>query len=220
MMSQFTPPHQLARLARTCRSLAAAAVLGVAAAGAAPMLGFAPEPDPVPRRWQLEVQPGPLRVATVDVKGVGPRSYLYMTYTAVNSSGEDLLFAPMFDLSTGDGQTLRSGRDVPQAVTTELLSRAQDQFMQDQISIIGEFLQGEENAKHGVVIWPLKDMSPAKITVYAAGFSGETKTVDSPDGKQKFILRKTLMLDYNTPGSLEGQKSDAIPLREKSWIMR
>src|SRR5437870_4091815 len=88
--------------------------LPVAVAALAPMMAIAPEPDPVPRRWQLEVEAGPLRVASVQVRDSGARSYMYMTYKAVNNSGEDLLFAPMFELSLGDGKVLRSGRDVPQ----------------------------------------------------------------------------------------------------------
>ncbi len=221
-------PTTLTRTTFTGRTLAARLVLvlravmhlGLAACLLAPLMAIAPEPDPVPRRWQLEIEPGPLRVATVNVKDLGPRSYIYMTYRVTNSSGDDLLFAPLFELSTGDGQTLRSGRDVPQAVTNELLASAQDPFMQDQISIIDELLQGEENAKRGIIVWPLKELSPAKVTIYAAGFSGETKTVESPDGKQKFVLRKTLMLDFDTPGSLLGQKSQPIPVRSKNWIMR
>jgi len=192
---------------------------GVTAA-ASMLLAMAPEPDPVPRRWQLEIEPGPLRVASVQVRDSGPRPFLYMTYKVVNNSGEDLLFAPMFELSLGDGQVVRSGRDVPQSVTNELLAGMQDSFMQDQISVIGELLQGEENHKRGIVVWPLSGLAPDKVTVYAAGFSGETKTVIGPDGKQSFVLRKTLRLDYSSPGSLVGQKAEPIPLREKTWIMR
>lgn len=191
-----------------------------AAAVVAPLAALAPEPDPVSRRWQLEIEPGPLRVASVNVKDVGARPFLYMTYTVTNNSGDDLLFAPMFELSLGDGEVTRSGRGVPQDVTNELLASTQDPFIVDQISIIDQLLQGEENSKRGLVVWPLKDMSPEKVTIYAAGFSGETKTVQSPVGDQSFVLRKTLMLSYDSPGSLVGQKSDPIPLRAKQWIMR
>ncbi len=82
----------------------------VAALGGLWLLGgLAPEPDPIPRRWQLEIQPGPLRIATVDVKDEGPKAYFYMTYKVTNASGGDLLFAPSFDLATDQGDVLRSG---------------------------------------------------------------------------------------------------------------
>lgn len=184
------------------------------------MLGMAPEPDPVPRRWQLDLEPGSLRLASIDVPGVGPRRYFYMTYTVTNNSGQDLLFAPAFDLANGEGDVIRSGREVPLAVTQRLLQEANNPFIQDQIGIIGEFRQGEENAKRGLVIWPAADLRPAEIVVYVGGLSGETATVSTPDGKQRFVLRKTLKLDFQSPGDLTLQGAQDLPLAGKSWIMR
>jgi hypothetical protein len=184
------------------------------------MAALAPEPDPVPRRWQLNVEVGPLQVTTIDVRGVGPRSYVYLPYHVVNNSGQDVLFAPMWEYSNGEGKIVRSGRDVPQEVTSQILTSLKNPFAQDQIEIIGELLQGEENSKDGVAIWPLNDTAPEHMTIYAAGFSGETRTVTSPDGKEQFVLRKTLMLEFSGPGSLIGQAAQAIPLRGKQWIMR
>ncbi len=185
-----------------------------------PLAAMAPEPDPVPKRWQLEVEVGQLRIATVDVKDIGPRPFLYLPYRVTNNSGEDLLFAPLWEFSDGEGRIVRSGRDVPAAVASQIVSSLQNAFVQDQIEIIGELLQGEENSKHGVVIWPLSGLRPERMTIYVAGLSGETKTISSPDGKSQFILRKTLMLDYDTPGSLNGQGTQPIPLRSRAWIMR
>lgn len=218
---RFAAPTLGALLRASAFTLAAAAAL----TAVAPLVALAPEPDPVPRRWQLEIEPGDLRMAIVDVKdpatgATTPKSFLYMTYTVTNNSGQDLLFAPMFELSDGSGKILRAGRDVPQDVTSKLVADTQNPFMKDQIEIIGQFLQGEENARTGLVVWPLASLSPSKLTVYAAGFSGETNTVTSPDGKQQFVLRKTLMMDFDSPGSLQGQGSQAIPLKSKTWIMR
>src|SRR3569832_741098 len=74
--------------------------------------GMAPEPDPVPRRWQLDVNMGPMRMAVVDDAQGNPRSYLYLTYKVTNNSGQDLLFAPSFVLSDGEGNLVPSGRNV------------------------------------------------------------------------------------------------------------
>lgn len=217
MLSARTAIRTLA-LAAAAASPLAATVMAVSFA--VPAGAMAPEPDPVPRRWQLEIEPGPLRVISLDVDGVGPRVYAYMPYRVVNNSGEDLLFAPLFELALGNGQVIRSGRDVPQQVTQRLVESTQNPFTQDQIAIIGDLRQGEENSKHGMVVWALPDLDPAKITVYAAGFSGETETVKNPAGDQDFVLRKTLMLEFDSPGNLRTQKSEAIPLRNRTWIMR
>ncbi|MBX3385503.1 MAG: hypothetical protein KF768_02930 [Phycisphaeraceae bacterium] len=184
---------------------------------------LAPEPAPVPTRWQLEIEPGPLRVVSVDIPNLGPRMFAYMTYRVENNSGQDVLFAPSFELSDGEGNVVRSGRDVPQAANAAVFDLIQNPLAEDQISIIGELTQGKENGKDGYVIWILNDMNPQAMTVYAAGFSGETATVEikGADGKpQRFILRKTLMLDYQVPGTLEGQRLRPLGLRSRSWIMR
>jgi hypothetical protein len=206
---------------RSWRTLLSAAVTGLlAVAGTAPLIGLAPEPDAVPRRWELQVDASDLRLVTIDVPNIGARKYLYMTFKATNNSGQDMLFAPSFELSDGDGHVYRSGRDVPLFVTQQLLAQTQNPFIQDQIGVIGELLQGAENTKDGLVIWPVDAFNPSQVTVYAAGFSGETKTVISPDGKSKFVLRKTLRLEFQPPGDLSGPASETIPVSTRSWIMR
>ena len=200
----------------------AAVALGVLAAG--PMMGMAPEPDPVPRRWQLEVTPGSLRMATVELEGTGPRVYFYMTYKVTNASGGDLLLAPAMELATEEGDVIRSGRDVPAAVTRHILSQLEHPFLQDQNSIVGLILQGEENAREGLAIWPVSDLDVDEITVYAAGFSGETAPVafkDAKSGEQtKVLLRKSLMMRFTSPGELQVGSTEPLELVEKRWVMR
>lgn len=202
------------------RACAAGAALLIGAAGVLGLGGMAPEPDPVPRRWELQVEPGDMRVVSVDVPGAGPRKFFYMTYHVVNNSGQDVLLAPSFELSDGEGHVARSGRDVPQAAIQSITAATQNSLVQDQVSIIGELRQGEENAKDGLVIWSAENLKPQQVTVYAAGFSGETKTVASPDGKEKFVLRKTLRIEYNAPGDLTGSAPIILGVAAKSWIMR
>jgi hypothetical protein len=203
---------------RRLRSVVAFAGMAMAAGV---MSGMSPpEPDPIPRRWQLEVEVGDLRVATFDVKDEGRKAYFYMTYKVTNNSGEDLLFAPSFELAM-DHQVLRSGRQIPLDVTKQLLESTKINQIEDQISIIGQLLQGKENAKHGLVVWPASELSTLDLTLYAAGFSGETATVERPDNKDKVVLRKSLMVRYASPGDLTQNGQNAIPPAEPSrWIMR
>mgnify|MGYP000210730123 CR=1 FL=1 len=190
---------------------------------AAVLTGLAPEPDPIPRRWQMDFEPGPLRIASVEVAGEGERLFFYMTYKVTNSSDSDLLFAPAFDLATNEGEVLRSGRDVPAAVTKELLGRLGNEYLEDQISIVGVLLQGEGNAKEGLVVWPATRLDLEDIAVYAAGFSGETRAVDVMDkngNPSRVMLRKTLMLRYQTPGEIRNQGSRPFEVIENRWILR
>lgn len=182
-----------------------------------------PQPAPVPKRWQLDLEMGPFRMATVDVGGV-PRAYYYLTYRVVNNTGRDQLLAPAWDLASEDSAVQRSGRDVPAEVTREIINRLGNPFIQDQIAIIGPLLQGVENAKYGVVIWPVREMNVDYIQVFAAGFSGETATIKTPDPEtgatKSILLRKTLMTRYHSPGELDPNSIDPLPPEDRRWVMR
>ncbi len=190
-----------------------------------PILALAPEPDAVPRRWELDVAFGPLRVGTVDVEGQGPRPFYYLTYKATNPSRKDLLLAPSFELADGSGRVFRSGRDVPAAATAALIERQQNPFLKDQIAVLGPILQGPEHAREGLVAWPAESLKPDSLTVYAAGFSGESATITPPgdvDGKPAtpMILRKTRMIRFEKLGDLTARGDTPIPVAEARWIMR
>jgi len=185
------------------------------------LAGAAPEPDPVPRRWQLDVEIGPVRVITLNDREGNSRGYLYLTYTVVNNSKEDVPFAPRFEASFGgEGVPVRSGRGVPVEVTKQLKDSTQNPDIQDQIAILGHLLRGRENSKVGLVVWPLVDANAAEISIYWSGFSGETTLVEKPDTKEKVTLRKTLMTRYVVPGTLIGQRSEPLVESERRWIMR
>ncbi|MGD9690681.1 MAG: hypothetical protein AB7K52_13435 [Phycisphaerales bacterium] len=200
------------------------AIPALAFATFAGLTGLAPEPNPIPSRWELRVDLGPMRVTSYDVKGE-PQAFAYMTYTVTNKSGQDLLFAPSFELALG-GRPVRAGNDVPGEVTTALLDKINDPALQDQISMIGSLLNGEENARRGLVIWSLRSLDPRKMVVYAAGFSGETATIDLPSQdasdpkKAKSVLRKTLMVTYTPGGELTGRGDKPIDVEGQQWIMR
>jgi hypothetical protein len=191
----------------------------------APALGVAPEPDPVPKRWQLEVTPGPLRVAYVDTSE-GSGAYIYFTYTATNNTGRDLEFVPSFEMATDGGEVALSGVGVPPRVTDQIVSNLEHPFLQDQVDILGPIQQGPENAKHGVVIWPLQDYTADEVRIFGAGFSGETDSIELTDPRtgevQRLVFRKTLMLRYATPGEIRVAEmgNRAFSVVEQRWIMR
>ncbi len=209
-----TPAHRLSRLPARVAALALATVA----------LGLAPEPDPVPRRWQLTVEPGPMRILTVETPEIGPRAYFYFTYKVTNNSGTDLVFAPAFELATDESPAARSGRNVPSGVTQAVLAALDNPFLEDQVQIPGMLLQGEDNAKEGLVVWPADDLNIDELALYAAGFSGETKSIDVIDpgtkSPAKVLLRKQLMVRYGVPGDLFRQNSDPLMIAERRWILR
>lgn len=205
------------------RGVVARIVLGATlATGGATMVGFTmtpPEPEAIPRRWQLEIEPGQLRLTTLEVEGKA-KAFYYLTYRVINNSGEDLLFAPSFELSSEYG-SIRSGLDVPTDVTRKLMEESQNKYIEDQISIIGQLLQGKENAKDGIVIWPANDLDVDSLTIFAAGFSGETTSVEMPASKERVVLRKTFQMKYHVSGDMTQMLGKEITRAEPPrWIMR
>jgi hypothetical protein len=192
-----------------------------------PSVLAAPEPDPVPRKWQLTVDAGALRVMQVTLKTKDgtpdPRQYYVLTYKVSNNTGQDLLFTPSFELATDEGDLMRSGRDVPAEATKAILDMLENPLMQDQVSIVGMLLQGEENAKDGVAIWPVPREHVRQLEVYANGFSGETQAMEVFDAATKttkrVLLRKTLQLRYTPLGEVQAS-AEPLPVQEQRWIMR
>ncbi|GJM19887.1 MAG: hypothetical protein DHS20C14_21000 [Phycisphaeraceae bacterium] len=198
------------------------AALALVLAGA--LASAAPEPDPVPTRWQLDVEVGDLRIALVETER-GTQRYFFLTYTITNHWGNDLLFFPDLQLKTDEATVQRSGRDVPSAVQDEIIRRLDSPYVEDQIAIVGQVLQGPENARTGVAIWPALDLDVDEVMIFFAGLSGENKSYyvadpENPDARQRINLRKTLMLRFDTPGEFGQRNHEKLELAEKLWIMR
>lgn len=219
--------------ARTLGAMLRVGVLGlVVAAGVAVGLGggfvtrshaAVPEPEPVARRWELDFKAGNFRLAKVEVDGQS-NAYLYLTYRVANNSKEDVLFAPVFELATGEGALLRSGLDVPAAATKAIGEKLDNPLLKDQISILGTLQQGDANAREGLVVWTLPKADLDRVTIYVAGLSAETQVVEVVEPTTKEIrrvsLRKTRSLTYRMPGNVLEQGNEPFEKGEDRWIMR
>ncbi len=215
-------PHRDVKNAMKTLAKLLSALLALTLVG--PLVIAAPEPDPVPTKWQLDVEVGDLRIAQVETE-IGVQRYFFLTYEITNHWGTDLLFFPDLQLKTDEATLQRSGRDVPAAVQDEIMRRMSNPLLEDQISIVGQILQGPENARTGLAIWPANDLDVDQVTVFFAGLSGENKSYyvadpENPDARQRINLRKTLMLAYDTPGELGYEDNEALELTEQLWIMR
>lgn len=211
---------KLSRFLLTCGSVG---VIGAAIlAGNTSNAIAAPEPAPVATQWEFTFDNGPLRLAWVD-SGEGAKPYFYLTYTVTNHWGGVKLFAPDVQLMSDNANVLRSGRDVPGAVTEEIMERLDNPLLESQIDIVSNVLEGVEHARDGVVVWPASDLEADEVTVFFAGLSGEFQSYivgRESDDPQRYTLRKTLMLRYSTPGEFEQQGDQPFELAEKRWVMR
>lgn len=181
----------------------------------------APQPEAIPRRWEFDLRPGPLRVTTVEVEGVGPRAFFFMTYYVENNTGDDRFLAPRFELATDEGEIIRSGgAEVPREVIRSISALFRNELLEDEISILGPILQGRENAREGLVVWPANDLTVDEVTIYASGFSGETRQFVRPDNGEIVVLRKTRMLRHATPGNIDPNSDRPFRRTVDQWILR
>jgi hypothetical protein len=193
-------------------ALAALAILALSMVAA----GY-PKPAPVPYRWELNFDAGPLRLY-VDPHGSG--AYWFFTYTVTNRTGKDQLWAPRFTLFTDAGEILDSGRDVPTRVTDDLLDLLANPYLLDQNMAIGDILQGRENAREGLVVWPARNLKVTEMSLFIAGISGETARVKNPVNGNEVLLRKTLQRDYIIPGDAGARGTRPVQLVYETWVMR
>lgn len=182
----------------------------------------APQPEVVPRRWQLDVVAGDLRVTTIDVPEVGPRAYFHVTFLVTNNSGEDVNFYPSFDLTTDEMEILRSNRGVPTAVVRRLLDRSSRGHvdLKSEMEAQGLLLQGPEYAREVLVVWPCLGFKVDEVNIFAQGFSGETRTVAKPDTGEPYTLRKTLWLQHEVPGEIDPEARTPLRRTREQWILR
>lgn len=211
---------------------------------AAVMLGLigsaahtAPKPSEVPIRWELGIHfENPQAIELLLSGEEKTKRFWYIRYTITNQTGEDRIFVPEFDLFTDTGQILRAGQRVPKSVFKTIKKLYNDPLLKDTTAMTGKLLQGEDNAKDGLAIWPQFDPKAGAFDIFLGGLSGETAEVQLPrpvkvteldvDGKKhtvtktKIILSKTLHLTYTLPGEESARTRTKPKLFKKRWVMR
>jgi len=174
-------------------------------------------PSARPVRWQLDFEPGDLRLY-VDARD--GKAYLFMTYKVVNNTSQDRLWAPSFVLFTDRGELVKSGVNVPRRITDELLTLMGNEFLETQERVIGDLFQGEGMAKEGLVIWPIQDTRLNELRIFVAGLSGETARLNHPITGEPIILRKTMQRNYLIRGDALARGRKPIELIGTTWVMR
>ncbi len=201
-------------LQRPVLRIAAAAVAVMVVVGSA--LAY-PRPDPVPPRWELEFRTGELRLY---VDRVSSEAYWYMTYEVTNRTGREQVWAPTLVLFCDSGAIIGSGRGVSTRVANDLRQLLGNELLENQNEIIGEIFHGREHAKEGLVIWTAENLDVNEMSMFVAGISGETATVNNPITDEVVVLRKTLQRDYLVAGDALPRGSRPVDLVRERWVMR
>ncbi len=194
-----------------------------------------PKPSPVPVAWQLDIKFQDIKRIRVNIPGVGEKTYWYMIYTITNNTGKDVVFHPEFELVTDTMQVLPAQINVAPEVFKAIKSKytATYPWLEHPSKIIGKILQGKDNARDSVAIWPDFDPKASRFDVYIGGLSGEITAVPNPlyiKGKSDpnkvppyFVLRKTMVIHYSLPTD-PANRTRTAPKRtgqpDIEWVMR
>src|SRR5207244_4154959 len=147
------------------------------------------------KSWELKFEHSkPKRIVVPDANGT-PKTYWYMTYTVTNSTEQEQLFLPAFDLVTEDGRIVRDQINLPRPVFDTIKKLEGAKFLQMPALIGGSLRIGPDQAKDGVAVWPELSAEMGNFNIFVSGLSGETATVKDANDKAQ-ILRKTLQLNY------------------------
>ncbi len=204
---------------------------------------------PAADAWQLDFEFAPPQRLEITLPGHSqPRRYWYMLYKVINNSGRDRLFLPAFELvyqrSDGMGR-IQADMGINPAVFAAIKKQHQRayRFLKEPVLAMGRLLQGRDNAKTTVAIWPAFDEQADRFSIYVAGLSGQTRLVANPNYNRSqpelqeqalpdgtkismtvnprfFTLRKVLKIDYELPGDPVSRRSIRPVEAKRTWVMR
>jgi hypothetical protein len=158
-----------------------------------------------------------------------------MIYTVTNNTGRDVGFYPEFTLVTDNLQVLPAMVNVEPEVFSAIKNEYKTTYpwLEHPSKVIGKLLQGKDNARDSVVIWPDFNEKATTIDVYIGGLAGECTSVPNPlyvEGKSDpkkvppcFVVRKTLQIQYALPTD-PANRTRVSPSRKGpsavEWVMR
>ena len=192
----------------------------------------APEPASVQsfNQWTLKtVFTNPQQIVLEQGVDKKPVRFWYVIITITNESGDDVEFYPKCDLVTDTFQIIPAGKGVGSVVFDRIKERHKNRY--PFLELLGtadnRVLQGEDNTKDIVIIWPDFDPAATSINIFITGLSNETvevkypvKATDQNEEQSKVYLRKTLELKYKILGNPATSGGSALEYQGKSWVMR
>ena len=179
-----------------------------------------PEPAIVSSSWSLDITVSvPEAISIEDVDG-SIRWFWYISYQVVNPTDQDLLFIPEITVANDLGQIITAGENVPPTVFPAIKERLGNPLLLSPVQVVGKLLQGEDFAREGVAVWPAAEGDVDSFSVFFAGLNGETQTIANPVTEESVLVRRTLMLDYKSPGNFTRPQDQPIIEAGRREVMR
>ena len=147
------------------------------------------------------------------------QAYWYLPYTITNTTDQERMFLPIFELVGEDGKIKRSDKNIPQEVLDIIKTREGNKFIQSTIQASGELRIGPAEAKYSVAVWPEPAPEMGRFAILIGGLNGEYQRVKNA-ANEEVVLRKTLQLNFIVRGDEVYPGEDAINENPSLWIMR
>jgi hypothetical protein len=186
-----------------------------------------PKPSIYPISWELKFEHGTPKRVVVDVPGSGKTPYWYMTYSVTNNTDKELLFLPIFEMMTTDGQIIRSDKSIPDKVFDTIKNLERNRFLLPAHQVGGELRIGDDQTKESVAIWPEPMPRMGTFSIFVGGLSGESVNLKDDKGEpmkdkdgMQIILRKTKQLEYQVRGDEHYSGADSVSIKSEGWVMR
>jgi len=205
---------------------AVAALLIICCAGlAAPKPAVVPGPDD----WTVDVKfENPQRILLQTAGDKSPRLFWYLILTLTNNTNRDVEFYPNCELMTDTFQLIPAGKNVPDEVFEQIKTRHKTiyPFLEPLEKSGNKILQGDDNTKDIVIVWPDFDPNAKSIDLFVTGLSNETIAIEDPAAKDKdgnsvrIFLRKTLQLTYTIGGDPAFRADAKLLYNDRQWVMR
>jgi hypothetical protein len=206
----------------------------------------APSPSVAPKSWELDFDFADPQTITLQFPGAAaPQTFWYILYTVTNNSRREVQFLPRFEMMTNIMQVVAGDPGINPQVFEAIKRRHRPTYplLIEPVKIMGRLLQGPDNAKSSVAIWPQINIKANQFTVYVAGLSGESVLLRNPNYKagqpeyitkklgdgteikavvnpKFFTLRKTFAVRYILPGDEQTRATARAGRRGTEWIMR
>jgi hypothetical protein len=232
------------------RPLAAALLRGLTAVVVVPASdvqaaeGSFPKPAVANSQWTLDLEVGNPRPIALESSS-GTQWFWYLPYKVINRTGEDRLFLPEVTVVTDAGNVIDANVGIPANLFGQIKSTLRSTLLESPDTIVGNLKQGEDFARESAVIWPAFRSDVDRFSLFFTGISGETapllspstgepltepeidpytgQVVKNPDGSIKMrpvLARRTVQLDYATPGSTDNPQNTPVQLLERKDVMR
>lgn len=210
-----------------------------------------PRPSPSPVSWELTFTfQAPQRISLRLAGADAPKTYWYMLYRVVNTTGDDRDYLPVIERVAEIDSELPAVQvddrpaDAPRLLVSPALvgldpavfRAIRDRhakthpFLVPPVESIGRIKQGADYAVDSVAIFEDLDPKVSRFTIYVGGLTGERTVIPNPSFNAKepvgdanprnFVVQKTLTIPYVLPGDEQTRPSAEPLLKRVTWVMR